>query len=51
MLQLDLITCYIFFGVMALAIALGVIYGLMLYVKLIIDTIKKWRAEDGKGML
>ncbi len=48
MLQLDLIMCYVFFGVSALAIGLGVIYGLMLYVKLIIDTVKKWRAEDGK---
>lgn len=48
MVQLDLVMSYIFLGVIALAIALGVIYGLMLYVRLIIRTVKKWRAEDGK---
>lgn len=48
MLQLDLIMCYIFFGVLCLCIACGVIFGLMLFVKLIIDTVKQWRAEDGK---
>lgn len=48
MLQPDIIMCYIFLVVVALAIALGVIYGLMLYVRLIICTVKKWRAEDGK---
>ena len=48
MVQLDLIMCYVFFGVLCLCIACGVIYGLMLFVKLIIDTIKKWGVGDGK---
>lgn len=48
MLQADLIMCYIMLGVIVLATALGVIYGLMLYVRLIICTVKKWRAEDGR---
>ena len=45
---LDLIIAYFLLSVVGLAITLGVIYGLMLYVRLIICTVKKWREEDGK---
>ena len=44
---IDIIFTYIFCGVWCLAVVLGVIYGLMWYVRLIIDTVKKWRAENG----
>ena len=47
-MALDLIIVYFLLSVAGLAITLGVIYGLMLYVRLIICTVKEWRAEDGK---
>lgn len=37
----------IFIGAICLAFVLAVIYGLMWYIRLIIDTVKKWRAENG----
>jgi hypothetical protein len=49
MLELDIIVSYTFVGAWCLAVILGVIYGLMWYVRLIIDTVKKWRAEDATG--
>lgn len=48
MATLEYIFCCIFIGVIALGLVLAFIYGLMWYVRLIITTVKKWRAEDGK---
>lgn len=47
MATLEYIFCCIFIGALCLANVLCVIYGLMWYVRLIIATVKKWRAEDG----
>lgn len=44
---IEYIFCCVFIGILTLAFVLAAIYGLMLYVRLIINTVKKWRAEDG----